>query len=128
MPGLPVRPIHLDDSDAFVLQIPGDADSVGAGALHTNQHQIPMGAEPGDQLTVSMTRRGERFDTENASQVIHHSSDMNISVGVDTTNHSIRVFYDGHCHPSLHRQTGVACTCRTLASTGPEHRPPPSDR
>jgi hypothetical protein len=54
---------------------------------------------------------------------------MDIGVGVDTTNDSVGVFYDGHCHPSLHRRAGVARTCRTggpgrrtLVSTGPEHR------
>jgi hypothetical protein len=45
--------------------------------------------------------------------VVHNSSDMDIGVGVDTANDSIRVSYDGHCHPSLHRRAGVARTCRT---------------
>ncbi len=54
----------------------------------------------------------ERFDTQDASQVVHHSSHMDIAVGVDTANDSIRVSYDGHCHPSLHRRAGVARTSR----------------
>jgi hypothetical protein len=59
MPGLTVGPIDLDDGDAFVLQIPRDANPVGAGALHTNQHQFTMRSQPGDQLAVTMARRGE---------------------------------------------------------------------
>jgi hypothetical protein len=45
--------------------------------------------------------------------MVHNSSHMGISVSVDTADHGIGVFYDGHCHPCLHIRTGVAHTCRT---------------
>jgi hypothetical protein len=84
-----------------------------------------VGFQPRNQLPVSDAGCGERFDTQHASQVVHHSSHMGISVSVDTADHGVGVSYDGHCHPSLHIETGVARTCRT---GGPEIPGPGANR
>ena len=89
--GLPVRPVDLDDGNTLKLQIPRDTNPVRAGALHTNQHQLAMRAKPRHQLSIAVARRRKRFDTQDASQVVHHSSHMDIGVGVDIANNSIGV-------------------------------------
>jgi hypothetical protein len=57
-------------------------------------------AQPLEQRFVASGVGAERLGAKQAAQWIERSGHMDITVGIDTTGHTTRSFYDGHGHPS----------------------------
>jgi len=49
----PVRPVDLNDLDAVVEQVPGQAGVVAAGAFHPDQVKAAVASQPVAQLLVA---------------------------------------------------------------------------
>ena len=98
---LPVRAIDLDHRDAGTVQLAGQPGPIGAGALHADQLDDAVRAQPADQPLIAGLGRLERLDAEHTAEVIDYRGDVHINMGVHTRSHATWGLYDGHGHPFL---------------------------
>ncbi len=54
-----IRPGHLDDDDALVMEVTGQTRAIGAGSLHADPVDRAMAAEPGEQFAIAGGGRRE---------------------------------------------------------------------
>ena len=97
----PVGSVNLDYLEISSAQETGQAGPIGAGSLHPNLGDRPEALEPGEQRFVTSRIGPEALGAEQCSEGVEGGGHMNVEVGVDTTRHSTRSFYDGHGHPFL---------------------------
>ena len=99
-PFLSIRSVDLDDLDAPSSQVAGQAGPIRARALDADLGHVPEGLEPGQQRLVAGGVGLEALRAEQPPERVEGGSHMDVEVGVDTTGHTTRSFYDGHGHPS----------------------------
>jgi len=102
--GLAIRAINLDELDLGAGQVASEPCAIRTGAFHPDEANRSIRTEPPRQMVIPGLGRVERFDAENTTEVIHHGSNMDIGVRVNTTNNETSLLYDGHCHPSCRNQ------------------------
>jgi hypothetical protein len=95
----PIRPVHLDDRDAGLAQEPRESRPIGARALHADLGDLPEALEPGQKRFVASRSGREGLASEQPSERIECSGNVDVEVGVDSAGHSAHRFYDGHGHP-----------------------------
>ena len=95
----PIGPVDLDHLDVGSAQEPGQARPIGARALHPHLGERTEALEPGEQRLVASRVGVEALRAEQCSERVQGGGDMDVEVGVDTTGHTPRSFYDGHGHP-----------------------------
>jgi hypothetical protein len=100
MTGLTVRSIDLNHPNALLREMSGEAGTIRAGPLNTDQADGSEPAKPPNKVSIAAGGGVERFDTEDTSVRIHGGGDVEVEVGVDTASDGdCSVLYDGHCHP-----------------------------
>ncbi len=95
----PVGPVDLDHLDVCSAQVTGQARSIRARALHPDLGQRTEALEPGEQRPVAGRVGVEALRSKQCAEWVEGGGDMDVEVGVDTTGHGPRSFYDGHGHP-----------------------------
>jgi hypothetical protein len=106
-------PIDLHHRDPGAGEVPGQPSPVRAGALHADEVDLAMAAQPLDQPPALRRGRVERLDAEHPANVVDHRGHVYVCVRVNTRGHRTCRLYDGHRHPFLfHWVQGVARTCR----------------
>jgi hypothetical protein len=100
MPCLAVRAVDLDHPDALPGEVTGEAGTIGAGALDTDQTDVTEPGQSRDQAAIAARRGLEGLDTEDAAVGIHRSGNTELGVVVDIAGDGDRgVLRDGHGHP-----------------------------
>jgi len=112
----PVRPVDLHDVDPAVQQQPGQASAVAAAAFHPDRLQLPVPAQPAQQLPVAPTVSGELPVAQQPSLLVDNGGVVGAAVGVHAADD----------HPSALAgalgHAGVAFPLEPRARTG-THRP-----
>src|SRR5208283_468178 len=90
----PIGPVDLDHLDVGSAQETGQARSIGAGALHPHLGERTEALEPSEQRLVAGGVGVEALRAEQCSERVEGGGDMDVEVGVDTTGHTPRSFYD----------------------------------
>jgi hypothetical protein len=80
--GAPVRPVDLHDVDPTVEQQPGQASAVAAAAFHPDRLQLPVTAQPAQQLPVATTVSGELPVAQQPSLLVDNGGVVGAAVGV----------------------------------------------
>ena len=96
-----VGTIHFDHGDAHSAQVAGQAGPIGASALHADLGDVAERAQPLEQGLVAGWVGAEGLRAEQSTERVQGGGDMEVTMGVDTTGHTTRSFYDGHGHPFL---------------------------
>jgi hypothetical protein len=99
--GLAVGPVDLDDFDTPAAEEPREPSAIGTCALHADLGDQPEAFEPAQQLCITGRGRLKGLRTEQCSNGVESSGNVDIEVGIDSTRHGSRSFYDGHSHPFL---------------------------
>ena len=104
--GLAIGPVDLDHFDARLVQQPGQAGAVGAGALDSDPAQPPERAHPGQQCGVSGGRCGELLGAHDPADRVDHGGGVGVGVGVDTAgdlaDRRVLGCNGGHRRPAAH--------------------------
>jgi hypothetical protein len=79
-----VRPIDLENGDAGLGQMSGQAGAVRAGALNADAGQFTELADPGQHRSVAGPGGGETMRPEDRFPLVDDRRDMQLLVGVDT--------------------------------------------
>ena len=116
---LSVRSIDFDDLDANSAQVAGQSRPIRACALDADLGHVPESLEPGQQRLVAGGVGRKALRAEQPAERIEGGGHMDVEVRVDTTSHATRSFYDGHGHPSLLTELGMARPFRIGATGGP---------
>ena len=61
----------------------GQADPIGATALHTERHDAAELERPSEKLGIAVVGRDDRSIVESAAQPVEGNGDMLVLVGVD---------------------------------------------
>jgi hypothetical protein len=78
----PVRPVDLNDLDAVVEQVPGQAGAVAAGAFHPDQVKAPVASQPAVQLLVAAAISSELAIAQQPALLVDDGSVVGAAVGV----------------------------------------------
>ena len=116
---LSIGSVDLDDLDAPSSQVASQAGPIRARALDADLGHVPEGLEPGQQRLVAGGVGLEALRAEQPPERVERGSHMDVEVGVDTTSHTTRGFYDGHWSSLLLMELGMARPFRIGATGGP---------
>src|SRR4029453_11675703 len=81
--GPTIRPVDLDHPHLLVPQVAGQAGAVAAGAFHADATDLPVLAEPAQQLPIAAPVSRELPVTEQPSLGIEHGSGMGATGTID---------------------------------------------
>jgi hypothetical protein len=85
---LPVGAVDLDHANALVGQMPGQAGSVGAGALDPDDREVAERRQEPQQPPIAGRGRGERAAAEQAAELVAGRCDVDVRVSVHAADDS----------------------------------------
>jgi hypothetical protein len=114
-PYLPVRAVDLHDLDPRRSEQPGEASTVGAGALHPDARKQAERFHPADETVFTCPIRVERFRGQQAADLVEDSRHVDVEVCIDSACDTASWFYDdGHRHPYLPLVKGWCALTSTM--------------
>jgi hypothetical protein len=114
--GASVWPVDLHHGDVLVQQVAGQAGAVAAGAFDPDRLQLPVPAQPAQQLPVASTISGELPVAQQSSLLVDDGGVVGAAVAVHAANDHPGALAGAFGH------AGTAFPLQARARTG-THRP-----
>jgi len=89
----------LEDRDLCLLHEAQEPRAIAAGRFYPDALQVAEGAHPCEHLTITLTGGGEASRSDNPILFVDDRCDVQILVGIDTSNNVMRSFGYRHSQP-----------------------------